>query len=251
MTLVQFDTTLADAADDRVLHERGVRRERGALEARRPARAAVSSCVATVFAVLQNVIGVLLAVPLGQIPLFGVLAGSVTLTGGPATGLAFAPLFEQAGVAGAPTIAVAAAMAGIVSGGIVGGPVGTFLIDRHVAVASRRPARSARRAHTPLGELVEGTAGSIRPAGSRGRGRRGATRCSSTWSLMLVAMWSGRWVSDGFAALGLHAARLHRRDARRGCHPQPRRCHRLVQACRSATSTISAAWRSRCSWCSR
>ena len=27
----------------------------------------------------------------------GVLAGSVTLTGGPATGLAFAPLFEQAG----------------------------------------------------------------------------------------------------------------------------------------------------------
>ena len=38
-------------------------------------------------------------------PLFGVLAGSVTLTGGPATGLAFAPAFEQAGVPGAATLA--------------------------------------------------------------------------------------------------------------------------------------------------
>ena len=57
------------------------------------------------------------ALALGQQPLMGVLAGSVTLTGGPATGLAFAPLFEQAGVTGAATLAVAAAMVGIVSGG--------------------------------------------------------------------------------------------------------------------------------------
>ena len=56
--------------------------------------------LSTVLAVLQNVIGVAVALPLGQHPLFGVLTGSVTLTGGPATGLAFAPEFEQAGVAG-------------------------------------------------------------------------------------------------------------------------------------------------------
>ena len=62
----------------------------------------------SVFTVLQNVLGVIAATLLGQPPLFGVLAGSVTLAGGPATGLAFAPLFEQAGVAGADTIAVAA-----------------------------------------------------------------------------------------------------------------------------------------------
>ena len=86
--------------------------------------------VATVFAVLQNVIGLLLAVAFGLDPLFGVLVGSVTLTGGPATGLAFAPAFEQAGVVGAPSIAVAAAMAGIVCGGLVGGPVATLLIRR-------------------------------------------------------------------------------------------------------------------------
>ncbi len=64
------------------------------------------------FAVLQNVLGVAVALAFGLHPLFGVLAGSVTLTGGPATGLAFAPLFEQAGVVGAASIAVAMAHGG-------------------------------------------------------------------------------------------------------------------------------------------
>jgi len=55
----------------------------------------------TVLAVAQNAVGILIAIPMGMHPLFGVLNGSVTLTGGPATGLAFAPAFEQAGVPGA------------------------------------------------------------------------------------------------------------------------------------------------------
>jgi glutamate:Na+ symporter, ESS family len=86
--------------------------------------------LAIVVATLQNVLGAGLAYLLGQHPLMGVLAGSVTMAGGPATGLAFAPLFEQAGVAGAATLAVAAAIAGIVAGGMLGGPVATYLIDR-------------------------------------------------------------------------------------------------------------------------
>ena len=86
--------------------------------------------IAFVVAVLQNVLGGAVAWALGQHPLMGVLAGSVTLTGGPATGLAFAPLFEQAGVPGAATLAVAAAMVGIVSGGVIGGPIGTYLVER-------------------------------------------------------------------------------------------------------------------------
>src|SRR5688572_11843466 len=96
----------------------------------------------TVMAVFQNVIGAAVAFGLGQPPPLGVLAGSVTLTGGPATGLAFAPLFEQAGVQGAATLAVAAAMVGIVSGGIVGGPLGTWLIARNRS----RPGTAPREA---------------------------------------------------------------------------------------------------------
>jgi ESS family glutamate:Na+ symporter len=61
--------------------------------------------LSTLMAVLQNVIGVAASYALGQHPLMGVLAGSVTLTGGPATGLAFAPQFEAAGVPAAATLA--------------------------------------------------------------------------------------------------------------------------------------------------
>ena len=106
--------------------------------------------IALVVAALQNVVGVAVAWGLGQHPLMGVLAGSVTLTGGPATGLAFAPLFEQAGVPGAATLAVAAAMVGIVAGGVMGGPIGTYLVERH-----GRGVTPGRRASGTLENLAE------------------------------------------------------------------------------------------------
>src|SRR5690606_20741524 len=87
--------------------------------------------LATVFAVLQNIVGVAVALLFDLNPLFGLLAGSVTLTGGPGTGLAFAPLFEEAGVTGAASIALAMAMAGIVCGALIGGPVAGWLVGRH------------------------------------------------------------------------------------------------------------------------
>ncbi|MEK7675695.1 MAG: sodium/glutamate symporter [Verrucomicrobiota bacterium] len=87
--------------------------------------------VSSVFCFVQNGIGMAVAGLLGINLLVGVIAGSVTLVGGPATGIAFAPLFEKAGVAGADVLAITAATFGIVWGGITGGPVGTFLIRRH------------------------------------------------------------------------------------------------------------------------
>ena len=86
--------------------------------------------LATVFCFVQNFTGIAIALGFGENPLLGVMAGSVTLVGGPATGLAFAPVFEQAGLRGAGPLALTAATAGIVCGGLVGGPVGTFLIRR-------------------------------------------------------------------------------------------------------------------------
>jgi glutamate:Na+ symporter, ESS family len=123
--------------------------------------------ISTVVAVLQNVVGGVVAMVLGQHPLMGVLAGSVTLTGGPATGVAFAPFFEDAGVVGATTLAVAAAMVGIVAGGVIGGPIGTFLIERKQSRPDGPPAAGqtlenlAERqfvepvTEIPLGEDVE------------------------------------------------------------------------------------------------
>ena len=86
---------------------------------------------ATVFCLVQNLVGMGIATGFDQNPLLGVMAGSVTLVGGPATGMAFAPIFEQAGLRGAGPLALTSATAGIVCGGLVGGPAGTWLIRRY------------------------------------------------------------------------------------------------------------------------
>jgi ESS family glutamate:Na+ symporter len=98
-----------------------------------------------VVCVVQNVVGMAVAAGLGQSPLLGVMAGSVTLMGGPATGLAFAPLFEEAGLAGADVIAITAAVFGIVCGGLAANPVGTWLVRRHGLSASAQPAGELER----------------------------------------------------------------------------------------------------------
>ena len=126
-------------------------------------------------AVGQNVIGVGAAYALGQHPLMGVLAGSVTLTGGPATGLAFAPLFESAGVPAAATLAVAAAMAGIVAGGVLGGPIATWLLGR----LGRKPL-AVRAARRPVGGRTRRRSTARPGAGHRARPARTSspTACS-------------------------------------------------------------------------
>jgi ESS family glutamate:Na+ symporter len=161
---------------------------------------AVFLALATVVAVLQNVAGALVAAGLGVPPLLGVLAGSVTLTGGPATGLAFAPLFEQAGVEGAATLAVAAAMVGIVSGGIIGGPIGTFLIERHrlrpaggaagPVPATADPALAFEAPDPPLAP-----AAAVEDPGARAL-LKGVVS-------LLAAMAAGSWMGAGFTALGI------------------------------------------------
>ncbi len=151
--------------------------------------------IAAVFAVLQNVIGILVALPFGLDPLFGVLAGSVTLTGGPATGLAFAPLFEAAGVTGAASIAVAVAMGGIVLGGLIGGPVSTWLIERN------RPRTTPVRVHEQ--ELPAVQAAVVDEAPAYEDEDASVLPILKNLVAILAAMWIGSWVSKGFAALGL------------------------------------------------
>ena len=152
--------------------------------------------LASAFAIAQNVVGVLIALAFGLDPLFGVLAGSVTLTGGPATGLAFAPLFEQAGVTGAGSVAVSVAIGGIIAGGLIGGPVGTLLVERYKLRAPRRAA--AGKVETVATETAAAT---IPPATADDD--ENAWPIIKSLVIILVAMWAGSWVSRGFEALGL------------------------------------------------
>jgi ESS family glutamate:Na+ symporter len=87
--------------------------------------------LASVGALLQNLLGIGLARMLRVNPLVGILSGSVALTGGPATAAAFGPTFEKMGVTGATELATAAATFGIAISGLVGGYIGSSLIRRH------------------------------------------------------------------------------------------------------------------------
>ncbi len=149
---------------------------------------AVFLVLAFVVAVLQNVLGWAVAWGLGQHPLMGVLAGSVTLTGGPATGLAFAPLFEQAGVPGAATLAVAAAMVGIVAGGVIGGPIGTYLVERKLRIGPGGPGSTTL---TNVAEDKLPATASEAPAGEDVE----AYILMKHLVLLLIAVGAGVWVS--------------------------------------------------------
>jgi ESS family glutamate:Na+ symporter len=155
--------------------------------------------IATIFAVLQNVIGALIAIPFGLNPLFGVLAGSVALTGGPATALAFSGEFEQAGVVAAGTVGIAAAMAGIISGGIVGGPISTFLIERNKL---KHPRAYSGHLETPTAQnIVEDQMQEPKPATPEGEDVESYALLKSL-VVILVAMWIGSWVSKELTFYG-------------------------------------------------
>lgn len=87
-------------------------------------------------AVLQNVLGSAAASALGVHPALGVMAGAVSLEGGPAAAAA-----EALGVQGAREVAVASATYGLIAGGLLGGPTAAWLISRKsVAIELSREA---------------------------------------------------------------------------------------------------------------
>jgi ESS family glutamate:Na+ symporter len=86
--------------------------------------------LATLTAVVQNAVGMALAVALGAPALLGVICGALTLTGGPATGQAWESKFAELGVAGAGSLIIASALFGIFVSSLVGNPVATALIRR-------------------------------------------------------------------------------------------------------------------------
>ena len=91
--------------------------------------------------IFQNIIGVGYAKLFGLHPLLGLCTGSAAMTGGHGTAGSFAPLFEELyGCDGAMTVGMAAATFGLVSGGLIGGPVGNILVKKHrlETVASAR-----------------------------------------------------------------------------------------------------------------
>ncbi|PHM28379.1 sodium/glutamate symporter [Xenorhabdus budapestensis] len=78
---------------------------------------------------VQNTVGIALAKMLGLDPLMGLLAGSITLSGGHGTGAAWGKVFtERYGFENATEVAMACATFGLILGGLIGGPVARLLV---------------------------------------------------------------------------------------------------------------------------
>ena len=82
--------------------------------------------------VLQNSLGVSLAMLLDMPTAFGLANSSITMIGGHGTGLAFAgTLQNDFGLQNAATITAAAATVGLIAGSLSGGPVAKFLMRKY------------------------------------------------------------------------------------------------------------------------
>ena len=93
---------------------------------------AILLVLAVLFLCIQNLVGISVAAVFGYQPLAGMLGGSISLSGGHGTAIAWAPTFqEQFGIEGAMEVGIAVATFGLVFGGLLGGPVTRFLMRRH------------------------------------------------------------------------------------------------------------------------
>ncbi|MGL5754837.1 MAG: sodium/glutamate symporter [Paraclostridium sp.] len=87
--------------------------------------------IAVALVLIQNIVGVVSAKLIGVDPLLGIIAGSVSMTGGHGASGAFGPLIESGGLEGALSIAMACATFGLVAGSVIGGPIAKRLIEKN------------------------------------------------------------------------------------------------------------------------
>ncbi len=115
----------------------------------------IFAILAAVLAAFQN--GVALAVGkfMNVDPLISMMTGSIPMTGGHGNAASFAPEAVKAGALAAKEVALAAATFGLISGCMLGGPFGNFLVKRFKLEGSTSNEQA-------MGEIdVEGESGNL------------------------------------------------------------------------------------------
>ena len=88
--------------------------------------------VAVAYLFVQNFVGLAVVGVTGQPTEIGIIGGSVSLTGGHGTAIAWAPRFmEQYGITNSMEVGIACATFGLILGGLIGGPIAKFLIAHY------------------------------------------------------------------------------------------------------------------------
>lgn len=87
-------------------------------------------CLVIALIFSQNLLAIGLSKLLNLNPLIGMCTGSIPMVGGHGTAGAFGPVLEDFNIQGATTICTAAATFGLITGSLVGGPIGKRLIEK-------------------------------------------------------------------------------------------------------------------------
>ncbi len=100
---------------------------------------------------LQNIVGVSMAHLFHLNSLMGLADGSIPLVGGHGTAGSFGPVLEGLGLMNGTTIAFAAATFGLVSGSLIGGPIGELLVRKYHLISHESleaPAEEEEETHS-------------------------------------------------------------------------------------------------------
>lgn len=101
---------------------------------------AILLALAAVFILIQNLAGMGMASLFGLEARAGLMVGSISLTGGIGTTLAWAPVFrEHLGISNAMELGVASNTVGLIAACMISGPVAAFLMKRHGIAGTHDP----------------------------------------------------------------------------------------------------------------
>ena len=115
--------------------------------------------IAITFLVFQNIVGIAITYLTDLPEKVGVLGGSVSLSGGHGTAIAWAPIFvEKYGIANAVEIGIACATFGLVLGGISGGPIFNYLAKKHNLQANKTEPLIVGHLHKEKAKITVDTA---------------------------------------------------------------------------------------------
>src|SRR5262245_23445222 len=133
------------------------------------------------YILVQNGVGVAVAKALDLHPIFGLVAGSITLVGGHGTGAAYAERFAEVNnLQTVMELSMTIATIGLILGGIIAGPVAQYVINRHkLGSQAGAQAAGADRAEEPMPISTVGMIGAL--AG------------------ILIAVVAGRWLAAKFS----------------------------------------------------
>lgn len=156
--------------------------------------------------VCQNIIGISLAHVFDLSPLMGLATGSIPMVGGHGTSGSFGPVLESVGLDNATTIAFAAATFGLVSGSLLGGPMGELLVRRNhlfsIADEERLDPENSQDEVQKLEQAAHGERKAIDEEKRTGQSINNY-RFMNALAHLLLAMGLGTVVSQFFNSIGL------------------------------------------------